>query len=288
MTTRTTFRDELADFIRSGSELPALSSTVIELQAALAQDEVSEPAVLDVVERDPALAARLLRMANSAAYSRGDSLASLTAAVRRLGFRQVQAMAMAMGVRNAFDSKANVLHPEPFWRHCASVAATARLLALKMPKGGIAPDDAYTAGLLHDAGLLILDQYFPEPFQRVDRMWRELELPRWQQEEDLLGIEHGEIGGLLLQAWGLPSRVVNAVTYHHRPMDAPAEERAIAFAVHAAEAVCASDALSLEDEGIDGMDPRQSLELAGLMDVAVGDFLSLVRLRAQQEREIFD
>lgn len=231
------FINGLQALLRSGTQLPTLPIIVFELHAVLDREDATSVDVAHVIERDPALTARLLRAANSAAFSRGgDRISNVNAAVQRIGVGQVRTLCLVLAVVQAFGKGEGLSH-DALWEHSAAVGAVARRL---WTAGGQSTglEDLYVAGLLHDVGLLVIDQFFPADFAAVQTARGEMDLPLWQQEEDSLGMDHGDVGGLLLGSWGLPPLIVDAVTYHHREDEAPAASARVCLTVAAAEAVC--------------------------------------------------
>lgn len=262
-----TFLLRMQEFLRSGTELPTLPASVFQLQSALSREEVSLAELVPIVESDAPLAARILRAANSALYARGgDRVAALGPAIGRLGFSQLKSVALAGSVLQVFSARSASLRPERFWAHSAAVGAAARALAATLRRSDLDPEVCYTAGLLHDVGLLVLDQFFPEDYAIIAGQRQELGLPWWQQEEDTLGLDHGEIGGLMLGHWRLPNTIVDAVSFHHRPSMAPAAILAETRVVHAAEVVVAREALALPDEGMETADLEEAMRRAGCGD----------------------
>ncbi len=239
----------LQDLLRNDAQLPTLPSVIFQLQQVLADEDAGGAEVAAVIERDPALTARLLRAANSVAFGGGrEQLVSVLAAVQRLGLGQVRTVCLALSIVRAFENRRRRLDPQAFWWHCAAVGSASRYLWERLHgKRGV--EDAYVAGLLHDVGILLLDQYFSEEFDSVCLGREDLDLPLWQQEEDAFGIDHGRVGGLLLGAWRLPATVVDAVSCHHRPREAPEAHVALARVVYAAEACCRALGLGLSLEG---------------------------------------
>jgi HD-like signal output (HDOD) protein len=224
--------------LRSGTQLPTLPVIVFELHAVLDREDATSIDVARVIERDPALTARLLRAANSAAFSRGgDRISTVAAAVQRIGVGQVRTLCLVLAVVQAFGKGEGLSH-DALWEHSAAVGAVARRLWTRAAGTGAGLEDLYVAGLLHDVGLLVIDQFFPADFAAVQTARREMDLPLWQQEEDSLGMDHGDVGGLLLGSWGLPPLIVDAVTYHHREDEAPPASARVCLTVAAAEAVC--------------------------------------------------
>jgi putative nucleotidyltransferase with HDIG domain len=255
----TYFVEHLRDLIASNRNLPTLPEVVLQLHAVLQDDMASEPQVASIIERDPALAGRLLKVANSAFYFRGtDSITSVTAAVARLGLSQVHAMCIAVSVVRAFSGKG--LDHRRFWRHSVAAAMTADALARHTR--GVDPQHAYIAGLLHDVGLLVLDQFFPDRFAELVRVVREEGTPIWRAEEARLGLDHGEIGGLLLGRWSLSGTVADAVAHHHHPEQAPASAAAASCILQASEGLTVEAECGLSDEG-----PPEPVTLTGVCDL---------------------
>ena len=188
-----------------------------------------------------------------------------------------------LSVVQAFGSKKRALSHESLWAHSGAVGATARYLWVGTRATGVAPDDVYVAGLLHDVGLLVMDQFFPEEFDRLAALRQEIELPLWQHEEDLLGMDHGEVGGLLLGSWSLPEGIVNAVTYHHRPDDAPEKHRKVCAVVQAAVLLCSEEGWGLTDEqplGASGRDALAGLGFPGEQIPAIIEDIKAISDRA--------
>lgn len=271
------FIEGLHGLLKSGTQLPTLPTVVFQLHAVLDDDRKGPADVAAVNERDPALTTRLLRAANSALYARGsDRVGSVSAATQRIGLGQVRSLCLVLSVVQAFGSHRRAMSHEALWAHSAAVGAVARYLYLAAGRpGGESTDDVYVAGLLHDIGLLVLDQFFAAEFDGLATLRQEIELPLWQHEEDLLGMDHGDVGGLLLGSWSLHGAVVDAVTFHHRPGEAPEEHRGICQAVHAAEVLCTELGRGLEDEAPIGADARGALAAlgfpAGRLDVLIDE-----------------
>lgn len=242
----TFFVDDLRELIASNRNLPSLPEVVLELHAILDDEMAGEAQVARVIERDPALASRMLKVANSAFFTRdAHGVRSVMAAVTRLGLRQVHAMSLAVSVVRAFSGRG--MDHRRFWRHSLGVAMAADALARRT--GGTDPKDAYVAGLLHDVGLLVLDQFFAERFERVVGIVRTSGTPLWRVEEDLLGLDHGEIGGLLLSRWSLPQDIAEAVANHHHPAGAPASAVRLSRVLQAAEGLAGESDFDNPDEG---------------------------------------
>ena len=244
------FRPALEALLASGKQLPTLPVLVVQVQRAIANEMSGVRDIGQIIERDPALTARLLRVANSAAFSRGDPVTSVGSAIGRLGMGHVRSLCLAVGIVRAFGTASQRLDHKRYWEHSAAVGLVAeRLTSLSKRYAEVDGSEAYTAGLLHDVGLLIVDQFFPEDFAGVQEEMDIEMAPRSTIEMNRLGMDHGGIGGRVLERWQLPGAVRGAVGAHHQPELAPAESSPLAHVVWAAEALCTASGLELPQEG---------------------------------------
>ncbi len=240
------FLGELRDVLTRGDDLPTLPAVVFELHGVLENENTSQHEVAAVIQRDPALATRLLRLANSATFNRGSPVGSVDQAVQLLGLKQVGALCLALSVVNAFNRGSGRLDYPSFWEHSAGVALAAVRLAASCGYSQIPSEQLYVGGLLHDIGLLMLDQYFGEWLRSCLAHAEAQSVELHVAEADVLGIDHGEIGGLLLASWSLPRPIVAMVTDHHHPDTAPTEHKDACRIIHAGETMCKAKGPSLE------------------------------------------
>jgi HD-like signal output (HDOD) protein len=278
------FIEGLQSFLKSGTQLPTLPTVVFQVHAVLDDDRKGAADVAAVIERDPALTTRLLRAANSALYgASGGKVAAVHPAIQRVGMGQVRSLCLVLGVVQAFGSKRRVLSHDALWAHSASVGAVARMLWTSTGQSGpLTADDVYVAGLLHDVGLLAMDQFFPEEFDRLAELRQGMDLPLWQHEEDLLGMCHGEIGGLFLGCWKLPAPVVDAVAFHHKPQESPEVHRSVSRVVHAAEIACTALGAGLDDEQPTGVEPPDAIAALGVPPEQVSPLLDQIAAVAER------
>lgn len=238
--------------LAAGGDLPTLPSVVLDLQAALEDDLASGARIAAIIRRDPAMATRLLRVANSSAFTTGSPVSSLDAALQLLGFRQVRSICMGIAVMGAFRRPGSGLLDQRFWQHSVAVATLARELARGLGYTALPLDELYVGGLVHDVGFVLLDQYFPKALQEARVVAAATGTPLWMTERIALGTDHGEVGGMLLDAWALPAGIVAAVACHHHPRQAPARHRDAVWLTFAAERLCASFGPALAIEGLAG------------------------------------
>lgn len=259
------FIPQLTEFLQQGKNLPTLPEIVLELHAALDDELSSDGQVSGIVERDPALASRLLRVANSAFFNVGDPIGTVLAAIQRLGVNHVRSICIVLDIVKWSSARDGAFNHREFWAHSAAVGLAAQYLCQESTlRGAVNASDLYMAGLLHDVGILILDQFFPERFQEVLAVSGDFDLPLWRLEAMVLGMDHGEIGGLLLGNWSLPSAITGIVTHHHHPATAPEQLQDACRLAEAAEVLCSTHRMGVSVERKTEEDASDVLTALGL------------------------
>ena len=188
-------------------------------------------------------------------------MTNIGAAVGRLGMGHVRSLCLAVGVVRAFGESSQRLDHKRYWQHSAAVGMVAERLAGESKRyAQVDGAEAYTAGLLHDVGLLVMDQFFPEEFAGIQEETDREHAPRWRVELGRLGQDHGAIGARVLERWQLPDVVRLAVDGHHLPDQAPGEAAALAQITWGAEALCTASGLELAQEGAPEVSPAEVFE----------------------------
>ncbi len=207
--------------------LPVVAEKV--LQVAGDEDSDADD-MLAVIEQDPAIAARLMQVVNSAYCGLRNPVADLKTAVTMLGIDRVRNLALTISIGNLFSKPTPVggIDPERLWDHSVCVASVARLVAAKGKYSQ--PDEAYLAGLLHDLGLLFINQHLEKLVPRVMVRLR-VGLSLEKAEQQVLGFDHAQLGAYVAWRSDFPERIIEAIDYHHHPIDCPEEGRSLAHVV---------------------------------------------------------
>ncbi|HPQ69298.1 MAG TPA: HDOD domain-containing protein [bacterium] len=218
--------EQLKDIV----ELPTIPTTLVRVLRVVQSEDTDAKDLAKVVYVDQALAAKILKVANSALYSLPRKVNDIERAVALLGFNEVRDLSLSISV---FDSLylptgGAYWNRAKFWEHCFVVAYLTRELARNM---GLEGGNAFSAGLLHDLGKLIQDRYFPIVFRQIIERVDAEQLRFIDIETALFGTDHGVIGGYLLGLWNLPDELVAGVSNHHHPVE---ESEKIATAVYCA------------------------------------------------------
>ena len=212
---------------------------------AIVKDPDSDPDELEqVIKHDPALVARVMKVANSSMYALPQPVSTVKRAVVMLGFTQVNRIALAASLGHLFKGKLCARHSaKDLWTHCIAVGAVAKDLASQVMPG--VAEEAFLAGLTHDLGLVALLQLMPKQLAAVcDTAEKDVRHFR-EIERDLLGIDHEQLGLALTKAWGFPPACWVAAGFHHRCEEADPEMRPIAEIVQVADTLCCAEKVGL-------------------------------------------
>ena len=186
-------------------DIPSLSTAVARLFEALDDTSTTAATVSDIIETDPGLASRTLKIANSAFYGFGSEIASLRDAVVCLGFNTVRQLALGATVIQSFhDGTDDSAEGKLLWLHTFHCASCARIVgkAMKMPDA----DELLAIGLIHDIGLIMFYHFMHDDYMNANalQMQTELNLSPRAAEERIFGGDHTEAGAWLCEQWGLP------------------------------------------------------------------------------------
>ncbi|MBW3497295.1 HDOD domain-containing protein [Janthinobacterium sp. NKUCC08_JDC] len=228
--------------IRQIQELPSLPVVVLELLSSMDQDDTDVHVLAQKIELDQGLAAKTLRIANSSFYGMQSKVTSIPQAVSVLGFHSIRTVVTACALTGSFAPVSGGFDFQAFWRHSLATAIAARLLA---PHLRVNPETAFTAGLLHDLGTLVLVTRFPAEHALVRSYRQAHDCQMADAELAVIGIDHAQVGRALAAYWKFPEAIQQAVADHHS-IDR-LEAGGLPLAVHLANAV----ALALDLAGVD-------------------------------------
>ena len=194
--------------------LPTIPTVLTRILALVDSEDANALELVRVVEHDQALTAKLLRLANSAFFGQARRVATIPRAILVLGFSTVRNLALGAKVWESLGSGIARQRLEELWSHAVAVALASKSLAGQVGDGD--PDEAFTAGLLHDVGRIVLAARFGESYWSAVGGASESE-PVDQMEQAVFSVSHADVGAWLFEAWNLPPAIVDAVRTHHEP-----------------------------------------------------------------------
>jgi len=193
--------------------LPIVSKKIVLL---LADTNASTRKIVDLIENDPALSVKILKVANSAFYGTLSTVSSIDHALAILGINEIRAILLSISIRNFFLKKyEQSIDLNHFWIHSIICSQVAKYLSrcFKMPQN----DTIFLSGLIHDIGKLVFDQYFHNEFIQITDYLAANKESFSKAEKAITGVTHYQVAAKLLQKWKFPEKVVMNVFFHHAP-----------------------------------------------------------------------
>ena len=263
---------------RDEVQLPPLPELALKIQEMLGSESATMNEIGALLQQDAAIVAALLRISNSAAFGGLGRIDNLSAAVQRIGMRQVGAIVTGLGVKGHFQQasgeKGQML--EVLWDHSVTSAFAARTLARKV---GINPELAFLSGLLHDCGKVLV-------LMAIDRIEQEPEQPTTTRATlfELMNDLHATLGAEILEEWKLPEEVVDVARRHHDRVDAGED---MVLSVQAANLITRKLGFHLEPDPEISLVEDRVIEELGLDDMAVATLMIDMEDHLEEMKRLF-
>ena len=250
-------------------DIPSMPQFVIETLKKLDDPKSSATDVGEKLARDEGLVLRVLRLANSAYYGLSRRITGVSEAISYMGFKTVKSIVLAASVYKFMDSSFTgyALDRGELWKHSQAVAATSRYLSTKLKMGD--PEEAYIGGLMHDIGKIVLNDYVRFGYSIILRLVEEDHLSFCEAERQVLGFDHAQVGGLVMEQWNLPDSYSYMTAYHHMPEALPEEGHEcikVLDVVHVCNMICLMLGIGIGADGIQYRISPESLDRLGIGD----------------------
>jgi putative nucleotidyltransferase with HDIG domain len=218
----------LDDYINQVKTLPPAPRVLSELLSLLREHDTHSGRIVELVTYDPALTVKVLRRCNSAAAGAAHPVHDLPEAVTRLGFDEIYRLVATVVGESMLGSaqRGYGIATGELWQHSVTVALAARIIAQSFNAD---ENLAFTAGLLHDIGKLVLSGSLEGAYDKLVEETGTSGHSFLEAEKAILGVEHAEVGGRLLERWKFPEYLVKAIWHHHDPLQARPHERLAAY-----------------------------------------------------------
>ncbi|RKX26481.1 MAG: hypothetical protein DRP45_03430 [Candidatus Zixiibacteriota bacterium] len=219
--------------------LPTPPIVFHQIQKVINDSKVSAGQIAGILSEDPAMSVKVLKLTNSAFYGLSREIESVKQAVVIVGLEAIKNLVLSASVLDMFKGKdIDQDFQEKFWRHSLAVGFCGRILARKVKsRGMIDPDSAFSGGLLHDIGKMVLSCFLTKEHKAIeDERLIDQKSQTFQVEEKVLGYNHAQIGAILAETWKLPQRLTEAVAFHHCPQLSESEAP-VSYIIHIADYV---------------------------------------------------
>ncbi len=223
--------DSIAEKLK---DLPAMPGVVIRLQSLTKRDDVGSHEVAQILEKDTAIVAKVLKLVNSPFYGISQRVSSIEEAVAILGFNALHQLALSTAVFHTLASDDSVLDVNDFWRHSFGVGTITKHLCRGQTKD--TQNEAMMGGLLHDVGRLVFASADTQKFKAF--YFERAAVTDIEDEAEFFGIDHQAVGAMLAQKWNFPESIKQMIGKHHCPDEAVQAHSLLVGAVSVADLLC--------------------------------------------------
>ena len=275
---------EPQDLVRGTVKLVSLPEIFIKVNSMVDDPTCSASDIGKFISQDPALTARLLKIANSPLYGFPSRIDTVSRSITVIGTRGLRDLILASSTIDAFSKmKSNFIDMDKFWSHSLYTGVLARLIATKC--NALHTEPFFVAGLLHDIGKLIIQHKLPEMAREVHIREDDSDLARYELEDEVIGFNHARVGGELLRSWKLPVNIQDAVEFHHAPSMAKESPLGAAI-IHLADSISKSEGHAVSSVKNNRIDPM-AWAITGLDEAAIEDMLDEAQKQFQISLELF-
>ena len=259
--------------------LPTPPIVFHQIQKVINNPNVSAGQIASILSEDPAMSVKVLKLTNSAFYGLSREVDSVKQAVVIVGMEAIKNLVLSASVLDMFKGKDfDQEFQEKFWRHSLAVGFCARILARSVRSRGIVdPDAAFSGGLLHDIGKVIICCFLKKEYSDfIEARKQDKESPTFEVEERVLGYNHAQIGAILAVQWKLPGRLAEAITYHHHPNLAESEDPS-AYIIHVANYIAKKTFFDRDEQFLVGRLEAGVMEHLQISDDDIEKFCELLK-----------
>ena len=279
--------ERLAAYLEGASQdLPTIPKVATRVIEAIDDPDSSVDDIRALIEQDPALTARVMKISNSSLYSFATEIRSLDQALALLGSRTVRNLVMAVAMREAYTEFGEL--EQMLWAHSSAAGPACAALARRI--GGVDPDEAFTLGLLHDIGKAALANSHRAEYEDVFRRVTEENVSFKDAERDHFGFDHAELGAHVAERWELPAVIVSVIRHHHDPdalasLSEPVQRMTALVSVTTA---CLSRLGSGRPQAVEALDPSRmaAWKHLGLGDDDVEELLTICAERIEAAKAL--
>jgi putative nucleotidyltransferase with HDIG domain len=227
----------IADFKDKLQDLPTLPAVAQQLNRESERDTFTAHSLAELISKDPPLAAKVLKLSNSAYYGLAKQVTTIDRAVTLLGISTIRNLALSISIFKLISRcKSAGLDIKGLWHHCLGVAVAAKILAAVRYPGQA--EEAFLNGILHDIGAFAIIVLFPDQVTKVLELMIGSKLPQGEAEKKVLGFSHMEAGAIMAESWNFPEKHFRGIRFHHNPfvpsIDPADPDNRLLFAVYTA------------------------------------------------------
>jgi len=224
------------DVVEMAGEMATLPIIFTRINEAVENPKSSFSEIGQIISGDSASSARLLKIVNSAYYGFSNKVETITHAITIIGTAQLRDLVLATAVIERFQGvPSKTIDMKSFWLHSISCGLAARILATYRHDRN--PERFYVLGVLHDIGRLLMFLNIPDQMRKVIEMAEQEKISLYEAEKNIIGFNHAEMGGFLMEAWNLPGTFQTAINFSHDPSSTTPEYVTETSILHVADLI---------------------------------------------------
>ena len=276
------------NILRKLEDLPPMPQIVIKAREVMANPNAGIKDLVKLFEKDQSIVTKVLRLGNSAYYGVSSKIATVQHAAVLLGQKTLGEVITMAGISNLMgkDLAGYGFDSGDLWRHTLAVGFGAKFLADRVKPH--LSNDAFVAGLIHDAGKIVLDEYVLERKDEVETFMAAEEHTFLDAEKNLLGVDHAEIAANFCKMWIIPDAITQAIRWHHRPSHSSGSE--IALFLHVADYFAKMSGMGASPDDLNYQMEEDAFESLGLqeeeLDFLLVDVMESVETIAEEFQDI--
>jgi putative nucleotidyltransferase with HDIG domain len=235
-------KEQIFRKLESIRDLPTLPVILEKLKKEMLNPDCDATRIARIVEDDPSMMARILKVVNSPLYSGAERIDTLPLAISRMGLNAISNIALSTSVFSTFGPAwQKDFDRKEFWRHSISTGIAANVIyerRMNHLTGRYEKNEIHLAGLLHDIGKIVFEQYFHDEFVSSVLFCKQRSIPLFQMELECIGADHAQVGAWLGERWRLSEKIIETIRWHHEPTNAKEEYQELIMMCHAANYIC--------------------------------------------------
>ena len=244
-------KQRIESIIENLDQLPSIPDVASKIINMVNDPDVSFKKIAEEISKDQSITTSILKLCNSAYFSKGKNIASIDRAIVILGLKEVKdavIVAATKAILNRIIVGYDLLKGE-LWRHGLTVGMLAKKIAVQKKRKNIS-DIAFTGGIIHDIGKTVLALFVQSTFKEILELAQSSSIPFHAAEKEIMGFDHQEIGEKILEKWNFPEPLKAIVKYHHEPELAPEGLVFLVSIVHVANAICLMAGIGIGSDGL--------------------------------------
>lgn len=278
---------DIALVLKSIDKIPAFPLTVHRVNQLMSDPDYPSSSLVDILKLDQAVTANLLKMANSAYFGSRRRISTLNEAVMFLGQENILRAINAAGVATLFRTADGYgVTSSDLWKHSVGAALMSQIISRRV----FQREDPvlFTSVLMHDIGKIILGQFVNKSYLRISALVKLQGYSFLKAEEQVIGINHAELGGKIAKKWNFPDTICNVITYHHNPDKMETKGQTGPWIAHLADQICLMLGLGGGSDGLAYQGLREVISMFNLKQKDIEQFMMLLSQELERAEEILE